>query len=171
VLSPDAVRVRLEALADTLWAERHVVELLLYKLVAARLLLAADERRFVHLALGEVERVLAALRTAEEHRVAATEALAAVLGLPADAVTLPELAVSAPEPLRSVFADHQKGFAVLTAEIEETAATNRRLASIGLSSLEEALERISGAYQAATYTAQGRHQAAAPAAVRLDRVM
>lgn len=169
--TPEAARARLEALADTLSAERQVVELLLYRLVAARLFLAADERRFVPLALEESERALTALRAAEEQRVAATAAIAELFGLDVAAVTLSELAAFAPEPLRTVFADHQKGFAALAKEIEETAADNRRLATSALSSLQEALASIQGNAPAATYTADGRHQVAAPVAVRLNRVM
>jgi hypothetical protein len=163
--------VALEALADTLWSERHVVELLLYKLTAARLFLAADERRFVPVALDEVERVVDLLRAAEGGRTAALAAAAPELGLAPEEVTLAELATSAPEPLRSVFADHREGFATLTAEIEETAALNRRLASAALASVQQALDRLTGPALVTTYTAQGRHDVAAPTPVRLDRVM
>jgi hypothetical protein len=161
----------LERLADTLWAERHVVELLLYKLTAARLFLAADERRFVPVALDEVERVVGLLRDAEQRRTDAIAEAAEVLGVPVEGLTLTELAAASPEPLRSVFADHRKGFLSLAAEIEETAATNRRLATAALSSVREALDTLTGPPMTTTYTAAGRQVVAAPTPLRLDRVM
>jgi len=167
----EIVQAQLLTLADTLAAQRRVVELLLYRLVSARLFLAADERRFVPLALEEAEHVLAALRTAEDQRVAATDAIAATVGLDVSKVTLSQLAEHAPEPLKAVFTDHQRAFAELAGEIEETAAANQRLASSALSSLQATLAQFQGSAQAATYTADGRHQMAAPAAVRLDRTL
>lgn len=170
-LPPDPSRQRLEKLVETLWAERHVVELLLYKLTAARLFLAADERRFVAVALDEVERVVDLLRDAEARRVEAIAAVAQAFGVPVDQVTLTELATSAPEPLRSVFADHRQGFDALTSEIEETAGMNRQLANAALSAVQQALDSLAGPAFAATYTADGRHDVTVPAAVRLDAVM
>ncbi len=169
--SADTARAGMETLADTLSAERRLVELLLYRLMAARLFLAADERRFVPLALEEVEHVVAALRDAESQRLSATAAIADLFGLDVDKVTLAELADHAPEPLKAVFADHLRGFGELALEVEETAATNRRLATAALSSLQESLANLRGAGAGATYNADGRHQVAAPGAVRLDQVL
>lgn len=152
-------RERLEALADTLWAERHVVEFLLYKLTVAKLLLVADERRFVSAALSEVEQVVARLRDAEQRRQEAVATVAAEWGRrPAD-LTLSVLADEAPDPLRGVFEDHRKGFLELSAEIEETAAENRRLATGSLNSIQQALEALTGVGSGPTYTASGRTEA------------
>ena len=161
----------LQGLADDLWSERHLVELLLYKLVTAKLLLAADERRFVTLALDEVGRVVDALHDAEARREAAVRAVAAAWAVPVEAVTLHELARQAPEPMRTVFADHATAFLELTAEIEETASTNRRLASATLGHVRASLDALTGPTQTTTYTATGRRGAAAAAPVRLDRVL
>lgn len=152
-------RERLEALADTLWAERHVVEFLLYKLTVAKLLLVADERRFVSAALSEVEQVVARLRDAEERRQAALAAVAAEWRRPAADVTLSVLAEQTDEPMRGVFEDHRKGFLELSLEIEETAAENRRLASGSLNSIQEALDALTGTGSGPTYTSSGRTQA------------
>ncbi len=162
---------RLELLAETLWAERHVVELLLYKLTSARLILAADERRYVALALDEVERCVDLLRGAEDRRSEAIAAVAQAFGLMPEQVTLSELATSAPEPLRTVFADHQSSFREMAAEIEETAGTNRQLAGAALSSVQQALDSLAAPAFTSTYTAQGRHGVAAPSAVRVDAVI
>lgn len=148
----------LEALADTLWAERHLVEFLLYKLTVAKLILAADERRFVSVALSEVERVMAGLRDAEERRNEAVAAVAADWDRPLRELTLSVLAEEAPEPMRSVFADHREGFLELSTEIEETAAENRRLASGALNTVQRALDALTGEQTGPTYDAAGRQR-------------
>ena len=53
-----AHREHLALLAQTLSAERELLELLLFKLVEARLVLTADEPRFVPQAMLEVEAVV-----------------------------------------------------------------------------------------------------------------
>ncbi|HEY8339184.1 MAG TPA: flagellar protein FlgN [Egibacteraceae bacterium] len=162
---------RLHALADTLWAERHLVELLLFKLVTAKLLLAADERRFVTLALDEVGRVLDSLHEAEQRREEAVADVAAEWGVRTDELTLTELARRAPEPLRTVFADHATAFLDLANEIDETASTNRRLATATLSHVHASLDALTGDSSTTTYTADGRHGATTAAPLRLDRVL
>ena len=162
---------RLHALADTLWAERHLVELLLFKLTTAKLLLADDERRFVTLALDEVGRVVDSLHEAEQRREAAVAAVAAEWGVATEELTLGELARRAPEPLRTVFADHATAFLDLAAEIEETASTNRRLATATLGQVHASLDALTGDASVTTYTADGRHGAATTAPLRLDRVL
>lgn len=166
---PGPSRERLEALADTLWAERHVVEFLLYKLTVAKLLLAADERRFVTAALSEVEQVVGRLRDAEERRQAALSAVAAEWRRPPANVTLSVLAEETSEPMRGVFEDHRRGFQELSVEIEETAAENRRLASGSLNSIQQALGALTGGDQTPTYTAKGRTQSPTVGPTQWDR--
>ncbi len=135
----------LEGLADTLWQERHLVESLLYRMVVARLLLAADEHRFVAVAIDEVEDVVHSLRRAERDRAGALAAVADRLQVPVDALTLPEIARRAPGPLQPVFADHRESLLALIAEIEQTAAANRHLASSALRRLQRSLGVLTGA--------------------------
>lgn len=161
----------LEQLADTLWAERHVVEMLLFKLISAKLLLAAEERRFLQPALNEVERTLAALREAELRRAVAVQTVADDWRVDSAGLTLAELATHAPEPLRAVFRDHQQGFAALATEIEETAAANRQLASSSLGSVRESIAALTGPMLSSTYTASGFHDTAQPRPTRLDEVL
>ncbi|QBI18930.1 flagellar protein FlgN [Egibacter rhizosphaerae] len=162
----------LEALADTLWSERHVVEYLLFKLVTAKLLLAAQERRFVATALDEVERIIETLRSAEVQRGSALEAVAADWGTDAEELTLAELAARAPAPMDAVFRDHQEAFARLASEIEETANTNRQLASAALGEVRATIAALAGPTGASTYTAAGRHHSDSVAGpVRLDEVL
>jgi hypothetical protein len=134
----------LEALSETLWSERHVLEYLLFKVTTARLLLTADERRFVALALDEVTRVVDELRALELHRVLALTPVAEAWGTDVGDLTLGVLASRAPVPWNVVFGDHQGAFKQMAAEIEETSAANRRLASSALAQVHSALETMSG---------------------------
>jgi hypothetical protein len=161
----------LESLADTLWTERHVVGYLLFKLVTAKLVLASDERRFVAPALDEVERMMEALREAELRREMALGAVAEQWELSTDDLTLSYLVERAPEPLRSVFADHRDAFLGLAQEIDETAAHNRRLASAALDHVQQSLEGLTGPAQGQTYTSAGRPDTPLTAPTRLDRVL
>lgn len=166
-------KIRLETLADTLWQERHMVEFLLFKLVTAKLLLSADERRFTTMAVDEVDRVLEALREAEQRRAAAVDAVAAQFQMPAEQLTLSTLATRCREPLRTVFSELADSFQTLAAEVEETAALNRRLASTTLDHVQQALDALTGpATTTVTYTAAGRHDAPPTTApLRLDQVL
>ena len=156
---PSPSRERLEELADTLWAERHLVEFLLYKLTVAKLLLVADERRFVSAALAEVEQVVTRLRDAEQRRQSAVATVAAEWRRAPSDITLSALAEDTEEPMRGVFEDHRKGFLELSVEIEETAMENRRLASGSLNLIQQAIEALAGPPAAPTYNATGRTQA------------
>jgi hypothetical protein len=161
----------LEDLAETLWNERHIVEYLLFKLVTAKLILASDERRFVTPALDEVERILGVLRDTEARRAMAVAAVASAWGTPEDDLSLAELTKRAPEPMRQVFREHRDAFTTLASEIEETAAANRELASATLGHVRQSIDALTGPQQAATYTANGRHDTPVTTATRLDRVL
>jgi hypothetical protein len=162
----------LEALADCLWAERHVVEYLLFKLITAKLVLGAEERRFLPLALDEVDRVMVALRHAEQRREEALAEIAAAWRVPVSELTLTELAARAPEPMRSVFLDHQDGFRKLADQIEQAATTNRRLATGAVNHVQSTLEQLTGPAVSTTYTAAGRADVGSPPApTRLNWVL
>ena len=161
----------LEGLADTLWQERHMVESLLYRMVVAKLLLAADEHRFVAAAMDEVEGVVDALRHAEGRRLGALTELADRLEVPAEDLTLAEVARRAPAALRPVFEDHRQAFLDLTAEIEQTADANRQLASSALGRVQRSLDALAGANPATTYDAAGRAQLGAAGPLHLDRAL
>lgn len=163
--------LELESLADTLWAERHVVEYLLFKLVTAKLLLAADERRFINHAMDEVSRVTESLREVEHRRAQALVPVAHAWGLSTSELTLAELCTRSPAPMNTVFHDLQKAFLRLAEEIEETAATNRRLASAGLNHVRTTLDTLTGPAVTNTYTASGRHDYTVRAPMRLDQVL
>lgn len=156
----------LEGLADTLWKQRHMVESLLYRMVVAKLLLAADEHRFVAAAIDEVEDVVDALRHAEQDRLDALLAVADRLQVPVEDLTLAEVARLAPASMRSVFTDHRDAFLALTTEIEQTAEANRRLASSALARLQRSLDALAGSDPSASSDEPGRPDRAVAARSR-----
>lgn len=161
----------LEDLADVLWAERHLVEYLLFKLVTANLLLSAEERRFVPKAMDEVERVMERLGEVENRREAALLPVAREWQLQPRDLSLATLAQRAPEPMATVFRDLHSDFMALTAEIESTSAENRKLANSALNHMHSALETLTGPTIATTYTAKGTHDVGITNPIRLDRAL
>lgn len=147
----------LAAFADALWTQRHMVHTLLFKLTTARLLLAADDRRFIAPAMDEVEAAIATLRDAEQVRALHLPHVATALGLPADGLTLNQIVEHAPEPFDTLLADHRAAFLTLTEEIEQVADENRQLATAALGRVRQGLDALAGAdTPVATYDATGR---------------
>ena len=87
-----AYRQQLADLAETLHGERRLLEHLLFKLVEARLVLAADEARFLPLAMGEVESVVEQVRFGESHRQKAVRRLSQAIGDRPGCATIPATA-------------------------------------------------------------------------------
>ena len=134
-----------EELARLLSRERLLLELLLFKLVTLRQLLASGEVEFLSWAGDEVERAIEKVRKAELTRaLAVSELAAAATGRSEAEFTLGRLVESAPEPWASIFADHRQGFSRLSGEISEALAATRRLATSGSSAVSDMLDRLSG---------------------------
>lgn len=162
----------LQRLAETLWEERHLVVELLYRLTCARLLLAADQQRFVANAIDEVEDATDRLRQVELHREGVLLDVAQALGGDAHELTLELLATRTAEPWRGVFADHRRAFLSLAGEIEETTEANRELASQALGRVRRSIGVLSGNdATGATYDAHGRQAAVPGVPLRLDRAL
>lgn len=161
----------LETVADVLWAERHLVEYLLFKLITAKLLLSAGERRFMPRAMDEIERVMERLADVEGRREAALRPVAAAWNIPLPELSLAALATRAPEPMATVFKDLHENFLSLTAEIEETSAANRRLAHSTLNQVRSTLETLTGPSVNTTYTARGTHDHLITNPIRLDKAL
>ncbi len=166
----------LQQLTEVLWAGRRLLDLLLYRLVSAKLVLAADEKRFVALSFGEVERVMEKIRVCELQRSLVTARLANAWGIPKDRITLVYLADHAPEPARTVFEDHRDFFLATTAEVETVSRENKKLAAMGLAEVRELMAVVVGdealsAVDAQAYTAVGGRELPAGVAYRVDRVL
>ena len=129
----------MDELAGLLTRERRLLEVLLFKLVTARHLLAAGESRFLTWAAAEVQRATERVREAELLRATAVNRLARAAGIPDDALTLKALASQSPQPYQAIFEDHRAAFFELVAEIEEVTAANRDLAHRGMREMAEIL--------------------------------
>lgn len=154
----DTVTRALEELSRRLWDERRVVTYLLFKLTVTKLLLAADERRFVPDALKEVDRTVELLREGESRRDAAVRDLADLWQMHPEELTLEELSRRAPAPFNHTFADHRGAFRELAVEIEAVARENRTLARADLEEVQGTLDNLtgSGTTSVQTYDASGQ---------------
>jgi hypothetical protein len=145
----------MEKLAGLLNRERMLLELLLFKLVSLRQLLVAGQVRFLPWAAEEVDRATAKVREIELRRTLAVDELQESFGSPSAPVTLRLLAENAPEPWRTIFAEHHKALFELAADLEEAAGAARRLASTGGASVTATLDRLTGAPEPAGRTPVG----------------
>ncbi len=164
---------KVRGLVEMLWLERHLLEYLLFKLVEAKLIMVADEARFVSQAMSEVETVVGRLRTTEALRAAAVAELAEAVGVEAARLSLSYLAEQAPEPFRYSFEEHRDGFLNLAGEIEDVTVENRRLASRAMRDLSDTLSvLIGGGEGVSAYTKAGRTRSVASTLpFRLDEVL
>ncbi|MBK6856027.1 MAG: hypothetical protein IPG97_05565 [Microthrixaceae bacterium] len=119
----------MERINAILEREEEVLETLLFKLVATRLLLENGERRFLSRATREVERARTRARELDLMR-------AATVSQHRPGVTLRDLAAEAPEPWPGIFRDHHDRLTSLVAEIEVTAHLNSNEARLGLETLQ-----------------------------------
>jgi hypothetical protein len=165
-------RRALEELSRRLWEERQVVNHLLFKLTVTRLLLAADERRFVPQALEEVELAVEALRQGEYRRDEALRGLASLWSYDPAMLTLGELARRSPPPFDHTFAEHAVAFRDLAVEIDQVARENRVLANSDLQIVAGQLDQLSGPQVpfTSTYDASGQLDGAGAVGARLREV-
>lgn len=169
VRTPSPHLARLE---QTLGHERELLESLLYRLVAAKQILAANEARFVPRALQEVQDAMEDIREAEAMRSKAVDALAAEWGVPAGRLTLGWLASEGPESARPRLQDLRYAFMDLTKEVEQLTQENQRLASANLESIRGTLNMLHRVTEdPGIYDASGRRSEIAKAPMRWDRAL
>ncbi|HSK96880.1 MAG TPA: flagellar export chaperone FlgN [Euzebyales bacterium] len=161
----------LDTLIDTITAERHVVEYLLFKLITLKLLFVHDERRFIEKAANEAERVISNLRQAEERRDQALQVVADEWDVSADELTLTRLAREAPEPSGKTFRDLQRSLRGLTDEIEAVLEDNRKLAEGGLNDVRTVLDAVVGNAAGDLYTDAGRRYRTQAQPMQLDKAL
>ena len=131
----------LQEVSTTLWQERNLLELLLFKLEEEQLLLAAGRTRWLARATREVEVVLDRIREAEIMRSMEVDDVAASLLLPPGA-SLQQLAEHAPAPWNTMFNDHRQAFLELTEEITTLADANRELVARGQRAAQDFLTSL-----------------------------
>ncbi|MBF0689198.1 MAG: flagellar export chaperone FlgN [Cellulomonas sp.] len=162
-----STRAVLERLSEVLWRERHLLELLLFKLEEEQLVLTSGRTRWLGHATREVEAVLDEIRTAELGRAVEADAAAQALGLEPGA-SLAELAAHAPAPWDELLRTHRDAFASLTAEISALADGNRELLAVSHRAAQETLMSLRDTVQ--TYDGSGqRSNVAVPDAQLVDR--
>lgn len=128
----------LREVSAVLWKERHLLELLLFKLEEEQLLLAAGRNRWLPRATREVEMVLEEIRHTELERAVEVERVAAALGLPHDA-SLRMLAEATAPPWRGLLSEHREAFLSLTDEVTQMVQANRELLSRGQKAVRDVL--------------------------------
>jgi len=147
----------LNSLADRLWDERQVVTYLLFKLTVTKLLLSAEDRRFLPDVLTEVDHIVASLRDHEERRAKDIERLAELWNVDSSTVTIAMLADRARAPFDTIFADHHEAFTSLAVDIDAVGRQNRALARSRIGEVAATIELLTGDEQGpvATYDASG----------------
>ena len=133
----------LREVSAILWRERHLLELLLFKLDEEQLVLAAGRTRWLPRATREVEMVLEEIRQTELERAVEVTRVAVDLGLPAGA-SLRQLAEAAPPPWQGMLAEHRQAFLSLTDEVTALVQTNRELLGRGQKAVRDVLAQLHG---------------------------
>jgi flagellar biosynthesis/type III secretory pathway chaperone len=128
----------LAEVTSTLWRERELLELLLFKLEEEQLLLAAGRTRWLARATREVETVLEELRRAELLRAVQVDEAAVEVGLE-PGPSLEALAAASADPWQSLLREHRLAFLTATSEIQAMANANRDLLTAGSRATREAL--------------------------------
>lgn len=137
----------------TLWRERELLELLLFKLEEEQLLLTTGKTRWLHHATREVEQVLDRLRALGLTRTVEVSELAEEWGTGQDA-TLRDLIAAAPAgPWGEIFASHLTAMGELTAQIGQLRDINEQFLRSALRSTQETL---ASGHDSGTYGATGQ---------------
>jgi hypothetical protein len=144
----------LQEVSTTLWQERNLLELLLFKLEEEQLLLASGRTRWLARATREVEVVLERIREAEIMRAIEVDHVAPSLLLP-PGPSLRQLAEHAPPPWDTMFADHRQAFLELTEEITQLASANRELVARGQRATQDFLNNFVDPQPATGYPMDG----------------
>jgi hypothetical protein len=112
-----------DELLTVLGRQQHVLEILLFRLLEARGLLATGEVRFLHLAAQDIDAACEAVREVELRR--------ALLPL-ADGTTLRQLADVSPSPLSEILHEHLLDLSRLAAEVGAASEAVSELSAVGV---------------------------------------
>ena len=140
-------------LSASLWRERELLELLVFKLTEEQLLLTSGKARWLQYATQEVEQVMNKLRTAGLARSIEVSSLAEDWGVDANS-TLRELTISSTDDTwRDILTAHLVAMTELTSEIQELRDLNVQYLRTAIRSTQEALAQDGSA--SGTYDAKG----------------
>lgn len=168
----------LQDVSNTLWRERQLLEMLLFKLEEEQLLLAAGRTRWLPVATREAERVIDEIHETEILRASLVDGVAAQFGLGAEP-SLRQLVEVLPSPWSELFDDHRRAFLALTDEVVAVAQANRELLVRASSAAREVLaslgvgnpERVEKADRAEGYGPARRPRVAILERHLLDRAL
>ena len=132
----------LPEVSTILWRERELLELLLYKLDAQRMLLGSGRDRWLPHVSDELEAVLEELRHTELLRAMEVDAVAHELGLP-PAPTLAELAAAAPAPWDELLTQHRDALLGLSGEVRDNSRQNTEALARGAATVRELITTAS----------------------------
>lgn len=157
----------LTELSHTLWRQRRLLEVLLYRLELQQLVLTTGRTRWVEAATRDVETVTTELRAVELERAVRAATVAAELGL-AGEPTLTRIAEAAQAPWGDIMAEHLDALRGLTAEIQTTGRHNHELLLRGFQASQEFLALAAGD-AGDGYAAHGRRRSLRPPVHTFDR--
>lgn len=158
----------LAEVSSTLWRQRELLELLLFKLEEEQVLLASGRSRWLARATREVEVVLDEVRRAELLRAVQVDDVATELGL-GPGPSLRALADASPEPWRSLLHEHRQAFMTATTDIQAMADANRSLLTSGHRAARETLMALT--QTADTYSPTGTAASPSSSARLIDEAM
>jgi hypothetical protein len=134
----------LPEVSTILWRERHLLELLVFKLDAQQLLIGSGRDRWLNHASDELDAVLEELRHVELLRAVEVDAVAPSLGLAAGA-SLAELADAAPTPFGDLLSQHRDALLELAAEVKDRSRANRDALARGQAAVRDLITAAAGA--------------------------
>lgn len=137
-----AAERQLTALVGLLNEERRVVERLLFKLAECRMLVQAEEHRFVAMATDEVVDAEEQLGLIEAARAMLVADICELLGVRDDDATLGRLAESAPQHLRGPLEEHAIVLRRLLAEVADQVRSGSDEFASRFGQVTAALERF-----------------------------
>lgn len=158
----------LAEVSSTLWRQRELLELLLFKLEEEQVLLASGRSRWLARATREVEVVLEEIRRAELLRAVQVDEVSTELGL-GPGPSLRALADASPEPWRSLLHEHRQAFLTATTDIQAMADANRHLLASGHRAARETLMVLT--QTADTYSPAGTAASPSSSARLIDEAM
>lgn len=153
-MSTAAIADRLSTLSQTLWRQRALVEVLLYRLEVQQMVLASGRTRWIDMSARDVEGAIEDLRAEEFMRATAVASVAPLLHVP-ETASLTDLANAAGEPWDQILRDHQGAFLSLIASVEAVSKDNRELLNNGLRDTHDFLARVADAPSTDGYSVEG----------------
>ena len=155
-------------LSQVLWRERHLLELLLFKVETEQLVLTTGRTRWLDFASREVTAVVDQIRETEQLRATITADVTGPLGLAPDA-DLSAIAAAVHDSWSGILIDHRDAFARLVADIGAISDSNRELLAMSNRATQETLMALKPA--PSTYDPTGQFASAPSGSQLIDQTL